>query len=70
MKSFFRPEREVLIPADNVTLALCTRADNDFIKAFEDAFYRVIPLGQTAKNPGRTATSMFYGYVNARGFEF
>jgi hypothetical protein len=29
----------------------------------------VIPIGQTAKNPGRIATSIFDGYAAARGYD-
>lgn len=57
-----------LIEADNVILALGTRSDRSVIEAFEKEFDRVIPVGQTAKNPGRIATSMFDGYLAARGY--
>lgn len=60
---------EADIPADTVVLAMGTAASSEVLKAFENAFDRVIPIGQTAKNPGRIATSMFDGYVTARGFE-
>ncbi len=60
---------EEVIPADSVILAMGNRADKMTIDAYEKEFDRVIPLGQTAKNPGRIATSVFDGYVNARGFE-
>ncbi|MBR4444870.1 MAG: FAD-dependent oxidoreductase [Solobacterium sp.] len=60
---------DAFIPADNVILAMGTRANKDAISAFEAAFDRVVLIGQTAKNPGRIATSMFDGYVTARGYE-
>ena len=62
-------QSEECIPADCVILAMGTRADKACIKAFEDTFDHVIPIGQTAENPGRIATSVFDGYTAARGFE-
>ncbi len=62
-------QSEEAIDADQIILAMGTTADKDMIKAFEDAFRRVIPIGQTANNPGRIATSMFDGYIAARGFD-
>ncbi len=62
-------QSEETIAADHVILAMGTRADTEMIAAYEKEFARVIPLGQTAKNPGRIATSLFDGYVNARGFD-
>ena len=62
-------QSEECIPADCVILAMGTSADKAFITAFEETFDRVIPIGQTAKNPGRIATSIFEGYTAARGFE-
>ncbi len=57
------------IEADCVILAMGTRVDSDTIRAYEDAFDRVICLGQTHRNPGRIATSMTEGYIAARGFD-
>lgn len=62
-------QSEERIPADCVILAMGTRADKQAISAFEEAFGRVIPIGQTAKNPGRIATSISEGYMAARGFD-
>ena len=39
------------------------------ITAFEDALNGVIPIGQTAKNPGRIAASIFDGYTAACGYD-
>ena len=63
------PGTEKAVLAGNVILAMGTRANKDAITAFEAAFARVVLIGQTAKNPGRIATSMFDGYVTARGYE-
>ena len=62
-------QSEEFIAADQVILAMGTKANQELISAFEQEFARVIPLGQTAKNPGRIATSLFDGYVQARGFD-
>ena len=61
--------KEETITADCVVLAMGIRSDNELIRQFEEAFDRVIPLGQTHKNPGRIATSMADGYIAARGFD-
>ncbi len=60
---------EEVIPADCVILAMGTRSDTALVKAFEAEFARVVPVGQTVHNPGRIATSLFDGYVAARGFD-
>lgn len=56
------------IAADYVILAVGVKGDNGIVEAFEREFNRVIPLGQTHKNPGRIATSMAEAYIAARGF--
>ena len=61
--------KEEAVKADCVVLAMGIRSDNELIKEFEAAFSRVIPLGQTHKNPGRIATSIAEGYIAARGFD-
>ncbi len=61
--------KEETIEADCVVLAMGIRSDSELIKKFEEAFDRVIPLGQTHKNPGRIATSMADGYIAARAFD-
>lgn len=62
-------QSEEVILADCVILAMGTRQDKAVIDALEKTFDRVIPIGQTAKNPGRIATSIFDGYTAARGFD-
>ena len=59
---------DVTLDADWVVLAVGTKGDTATIDAFESAFNRVIPLGQTHKNPGRIATSLSEAYIVARGF--
>lgn len=61
--------KEEAIQADYVILAMGTRVDSEMIKSYEDAFDRVVCLGQTHKNPGRIATSMTEAYIAARGFD-
>lgn len=58
-----------LIPCDYVVLAFGTQADTELIRAFEAEFERVIPLGQTHRNPGRIAASLSEAYIAARGFD-
>ena len=67
VKNLATGEEEV-IAADYVVIAAGVRNDMDTIAAFEAEFNRVIPLGQTHKNPGRIATSMTEAYIAARGF--
>ncbi|MBQ1924451.1 MAG: FAD-dependent oxidoreductase [Lachnospiraceae bacterium] len=57
------------IPADFVVLALGNRTDREMIRTWEEAFDRVVCLGQTHKNPGRIATSLTEAYIAARGFD-
>ena len=61
--------KEEEIPADFVVLALGNRTDREMIRTWEEAFDRVVCLGQTHKNPGRIATSVAEAYIAARGFD-
>ena len=62
--------RDVKIEADCVVIAVGVRNDNEIIREFEKEFDRVIPLGQTHRNPGRIAASMSEAYIAARGFDW
>lgn len=59
----------VQLQADTVLLAMGQHVDSAALKAFEEQFDRVIPLGESRKAPGRIATSMADGYIQALGFD-
>lgn len=60
---------EVVVQADSVVLSLGLKTDRKTVKAFEDAFNRVVVLGEANKAPGRIAVSISDAYINAYGFE-
>lgn len=62
-------DKDIEIKADCVVIAAGVRNDDEIIRTFEKEFDRVIPLGQTHRNPGRIAASMSEAYIAARGFD-
>lgn len=59
----------VEVPADYVVLAMGLKPDPDMVNAYEQAFERVIVLGENRQAPGRIATSVSDGYIAAYGFD-
>ena len=60
---------DVDIAADYVVLAMGLKPNAAVTKQFEDAFDRVIVLGENKKAPGRIATSLADAYTAAYGFD-
>ncbi|MBR0386106.1 MAG: FAD-dependent oxidoreductase, partial [Erysipelotrichaceae bacterium] len=59
----------VQLKADHVLLAMGQKIDTKPIREFEDAFDRVVIIGESRKAPGRIATSLADGYIEALGFD-
>lgn len=59
----------VSIDADYVILAMGIKPDAAVRQAYEDAFDRVVVLGENLKSPGRIAASISDGYIAAFGFD-
>ncbi len=59
----------VRVDSDCVVLAMGQRPDAAQLKSFEDAFDRVVVLGESRKVPGRIGVSISDAYIAASGFD-
>lgn len=59
----------VTVPVDCVVLAMGVAPNKALVKEYEDNFDRVVLMGETLRAPGRIATSVSDGYLNAYGFD-
>ena len=60
--------KQTVLNADYVLLAAGQRIDREAVRNFEDSFDRVVILGESRRLPGRIATSIADGYIEAPGF--
>lgn len=60
---------DIQVEADYVVLAMGLKPDMEIRKAYEEAFDRVIVLGESRQAPGRIGTSISDAYIAARGFD-
>ncbi len=59
----------VPVQADYVLMATGQKIDREQLKSFEEAFDRVVLLGEAKKVPGRIATSLSDAYIESLGFD-
>lgn len=62
-------QTESEVSADYIILAMGLKVNRDVIKAYEDAFPRVVVLGENHKAPGRISVSVENAFTSAFGFD-